>query len=232
MKRNIIIICIICILVCSCGSETKKAAPNDNNEEKVSVDYDEKTGTVDEGYSFIMNEKTENLSEEFKKNSQEADKIANHFHDSLYGKYGRSKKDNVYTVDGLEADNFPEYYAGKFINTDGKLVIQIKEDYYSEDYRNSDWYKELIELTGSEEFACHPVKYSYGELIQAIDSICFGEKNKELKNAVIEPWTAGINDYSNCIDVSVTPKHYEKAKEILESDIYNIHSEDFEVVDD
>lgn len=170
-----------------------------------------------------LNDKCDNLSENFKSNQREANVIMDRFFKSLVSKNGFSCDDNVYTVNGMYAEDYPLFFAGAYINVDGNLVLQVTEDYYSQGYKDSDWYSEFVEVAGSENFYCHPVKHSYSELINAISDIFMGNKHKELVEAGIKITGAGINDYKNLIDVYVkTQADYENIIGKINSELYSI----------
>lgn len=83
-----------------------------------------------------------------------------------------------YTIDGIRADDYPGYYAGSYINVDGKLIVMIKETYFKKDYRSCDWYKELSGVFGSEDFACRSVKYNYTEIIHGCSALVYEESGR------------------------------------------------------
>jgi len=88
-------------------------------------------------------------------------------------------------VCGVRAESFPPYYAGNYINTEGHLVVQIAEAFYSPDYKESDWYQEFVDIVGSENFYCHPVKYSFSELVNAISAVTIGNLAEEFRKSPI-----------------------------------------------
>lgn len=154
-------------------------------------------------YSLEVNRKKEGLSQEFFDNQNEAEVMKGRFISCLLNTYTPSKKTDIYTVDGIGSDGYPEYYAGSYINTDGKLIIQIKDSFYSSQYRSSIWYKELVNYLGSEDFACNSVKYSYKDIIDAMTDLLFGKYSEEFKQYGIVVTAAGIDDLANNIDVYI-----------------------------
>ena len=174
-----------------------------------------------------INENCENLPEGFFENQREANEITDRFFKSLAGKNGWVEDHSAYTVNGLRAEAFPSYYAGSYINMEGHLVIQIKEDYYTENYRESEWYSELIETVENDNFYCHPVTYSYSELINAMTDIVMGDIRNEMNEVGVIISGAGINDYKNQINVYVkTQEDYEYVAEKLSPELYSVEIKD------
>lgn len=201
----------------------------------VAVVFGDKSGdtaNADEDFAFVLNEKSENLPDGFLNNQFEASKITTRFFETLNEKYGTNTEDDVYTVNGICAKDYPAYFAGTFINTEGRLIVQIVENYYSEDYRETEWYQEFVEMVQSEKFACHPVKYSYGELIEAISSVTLGDIKDELSKRGVSIVDAGINDYLNKVEIGVrNQEEYEIITDFLKSDIYSVSIVDYEPQD-
>lgn len=149
------------------------------------------------------------------------------------GKYTSSKRTGEYTVTGRYADDFPDYYGGSYINVDGKLIIAIKESYYSKDYRKSDWYKELSTMMDSEDFACRPVEYNYTEIINGFSDLVFGSLGDAIHAAGASWVAAGFSDYYNRICIEV--KSEEAAaivKSIATSDLFTTKVVDYDPIDD
>ena len=189
----------------------------------VGIIYYQKSADVNESFSLKMNEKSENLSEQFKSNQATANTIMDRYYKYLQKTYGTLHDSSVYTVNGLRAESFPEYYAGAYINEDGKLIVQITNKYYSSKYKKSDWYQELTGIVGSEDFYCNPVKYSYRELVNAISDITLGDLAKQIKELGASSYTAGMNDYKNCVSVCIVGQEaYDAVIDKLSSDIYSV----------
>lgn len=188
--------------------------------------YDKNTSStagVDEEYSFILNETATDLPEYFAGNQAKAGEISSKFYEYLCSNKKITLKEKNYSVNGIYAEDFPEYFAGTFINTDGKLVIQVVEKYYSKDYRNSDWYKSLVEIVQSEDFACNPVKYSYRSIVHAMTDLLWGDLSKKLSEENIQTTASWIDDYRNCIYIGVkNDEDYNKVTKIIDSDIYKV----------
>lgn len=176
-----------------------------------------------EAFSLELNELTENPSEEFLENQNEANAIYSRIFEYLRETYGATCDDSVYTVNGIIAENYPAYFAGAYLNTEGRLVVQIVDSFYCSAYRESEWYQELVGIVGSEAFYCHPVKYSYSELINAISAVTLGNLAEAFSADGIQIVDAAIDDYRNWIDVHFrTQEDYDAVISSLNSDIYSV----------
>ncbi|MBE5861341.1 MAG: hypothetical protein E7295_00650 [Lachnospiraceae bacterium] len=183
--------------------------------------------TGDEDFPLELNNKSENLPEGFSENQREANMILNQFYMHLMQSCGTTYDDAVYTVNGLRAENFPPYFAGAYINTEGRLIVQITDKYYTKNYKRTKWYKEFVEIVENENFYCHPVKYSYSELITALSNVTLGDLAEELSARGVKIVAAGIDDYGNTIHVHVKGQEaYDIVMNILDSDIYTVSSVD------
>lgn len=176
-----------------------------------------------EGVSLELNEQAENLSDSFWENLQEANTITGRFFGRLNEVYGITFNSAIYTVNGIRAEDYPDFFAGFYINTNGQLIVQIADDCFPEEYRQCDWYQSFVDIVNCEDFYCHQVRYSYSELIDAISDITYGNKSVEFSDAGISIISAGINDYRNVIDVRVgSQADYEYVSGSLDSDIYSV----------
>lgn len=135
-----------------------------------------------------------------------------------------------YAIDSVSAAGFPEYYAGRYINVDGKLIVLIKENFFRKDFRKCDWYKELVKMLGSEDFSCRPVEYSYSELLIGLEEAAKGSLYQKLLDAGIraseddttcEILGFGINECENRIHVEIRRESdRERIMEILSGGMY------------
>jgi hypothetical protein len=201
----------------------------------IKMNGDSKTVLADEGYSFVKYEVNSEtvVSNEFAENQIKSAEMHTLFLKSLpyRGSYKASEAIGKYTVDLIGAEQFPDYYAGCYINEDGKMIVQIKESYYEKNYQGCAWYKELAEMMKSNDFACHPVKYNYTELINGMSDITEGSLSKKLKKEGIEMGSEteydivgiGLNDYLNCIEIEIRREEMAgKIKEIVNNEMYTI----------
>ena len=156
-----------------------------------------------ERFSLEPNTKTDNLSEAFKNNWEVSKEIVDRFFTRMTEEYGVTDEKGTYTVNGIRAENYPPYFAGFYINIDGQLIVQIKEEYFSANYRESKWYERFSEIVGSEAFFCHPVKYSYTDLMNAVSDIMTGDLSREFADAGYGITKVVIDDCNNRIDVKV-----------------------------
>lgn len=191
------------------------------------------TTEVDKDYSFILNEKATDLPEYFADNQKQACEISSRYYEYLCKNKKISIKEKNYSVNGIYAEDFPDFFAGTFINTDGKLVIQVTEKYYSKDYRNSDWYKELVEVVQSEDFACNPVKYSYCSIVNAMTDLLWGDFSKKLSEENVKITASWIDDYRNCVFIGVKDDiDYNKVLKMIDSSIYKVVVENVTISED
>ena len=187
----------------------------------LSVQLYKKTAKADDGISFLLNTQSENLPEGFLDNQHEANEIMELFYEYLRDTYGVTCNDTVYTVSGIRAEYFPPYYAGCYINTDGHLILQVVNTYYTTEYLSSEWYQEFVEIVGSENFYCHPARYSYTELTNAISEVTIGSLAEEFADLGVSVVSAGVNDYQNVVEVNFQSiEDYDAASYLLDSDIY------------
>lgn len=201
----------------------------------IKINSGSKTVSADEGYSFVNYDlnSTVEVSGEFAENQNRSSEMHSLFIQSLpyNGKYKAAEATGSYTVDMIGADQFPDYYAGCYINVEGKLIVQIKDSYYKKNYRSCDWYKELEETMKSSDFACHPVKYNYTELVNGMSDITGGKLAEKLKKEGIEMGSEngfaivgiGLNDYLNCIEIEIRREEMaDRIKEIIDDGRYSI----------
>ena len=178
---------------------------------------------ADEGTVFELNTQCENLSDEFWENQREAKAITDRFYEYLIETYGATYDASVYAVNGTLAENFPPYFAGTYINTQGQLIVQIVETYYTANYRECDWYREFTEIVGSENFYCHPVRYSYEELINAISEVTLGDFAVNFRQQNITILDAEIDEYGNRVVVHFhNQEEYDAVIGYLDSGIYSV----------
>lgn len=183
---------------------------------------------ADNGFPLELNETCENLPEDFFINQHESNEIYSRFFEYLRETHGVTFDDNIYTVNGVRAEYFPAYFGGAYINTEGKLVVQIVDSFYSEEFRNSIWYQEFVSIVGSENFYCHAVEHSYAELVDAISSVSLGELSSEISAAGFSIVEAGINDYENAVEVGVgSQAAYDFFVENAQTDVYNVSIVDY-----
>lgn len=185
----------------------------------------------DDFYSMELNTSVD-TTKKFDENCKKVYQMTDRFLKSLpySGKYPAGKATGQYTIDTIPADGYPDYYAGKYINVDGKLIILIKESYFKEKYRKCDWYKELTEMLGSEDFGCRPAKYNYTELINGMSDYAWGFLGQTMKDLGIESSGAGLSDYENRICIRVkTEEDEQKVQTLLPNDMYQTEVFDEEI---
>lgn len=90
-------------------------------------------------------------------------------------------------------------------------------------FRECDWYEELVELLGSEDFGCRPVKYNYTELMNGMSDIIWGSLGQTIKDLGVEVSGVLLDDYRNGIIIRVrTEEDALKIQPMLPGDMYRI----------
>lgn len=182
-----------------------------------------KLASIHAGEIYEINTEYMNPTDEFLDNQREANAITAKFFDYLNEKYGTTCDDSIYTVNGIMAGDYPAYYGGAYINTEGHLVVQIEESYYSYDYKESSWYQEFTDIVANDNFYCHPVKYSYSELMDAISMMSLGYLREEFRSLGVDYVEAGIDDYDNCVRVVFrNQEDYDLVIDKIPTDIYQV----------
>lgn len=174
-------------------------------------------------YSLEPYKKSADATKEFGKNCEKSYQMMDALSKSLpySGKYSVVRATDEYTEDVIPVDGYPDYYAGKYINVDGKLIILIKENYFKEKYRKCDWYKELVEVLGSEDFGCRPVKYNYTELMNGMSDYVWGSLGRAIKDMGVESSGAVLEEYENIIGIRVkTEADAQKVQGLFSNDMY------------
>ena len=165
---------------------------------------------------------TVNSSPEFLKNMYDSLELSKCFLSKLPydGNYVFTAAMGEYTVDGIRADGYPDYFAGTYINEDGKLIVVIKESYYEGNYRNRDWYQELSDLLGSTDFGCKFAEYNYTELVNQCSELAFGGTGKAIADSAVEMVSFRIGTYENRVLVGVrTEADATMMRNIIQNDI-------------
>lgn len=174
------------------------------------------------------------LSQEIKENMSKADEMSRSFWGKLpySGQYKPIAATGEYTVTGRRADEFPDYYCGKYFNVDGKLIVMIKENYFDENYRKCDWYKELSKMLGSEDFGCRPAKYNYTELVNGMSDLVYGSLGKAIEEAGAKVVACSSNEYTNKIMIEVkTNEEADIVKAVATSDMFVVVVVDYDLAD-
>ena len=179
------------------------------------------TATAEEVFPLEVNTKKENLPDGFFENQREANEIIGRLYEYLRAANGAINDPSTCTDTGVRSERFPPYYAGAYINVEGKLVVQIAEDYYSSDYRNTAWYQEFVGIVESDNFYCHAVKYSYTELLDALWDISRGGLSEELASYGVAIVDAAPDVYINRVTVHLESQEaYDTVINLLQRDIY------------
>ncbi|WP_298650979.1 hypothetical protein [uncultured Proteiniphilum sp.] len=97
-------------------------------------------------------------NKESKNTKEEIIRISSGNFQKLMSSFKKENSDNV------RASDYPEYYAGAFRDSTGRLVINIIGDSLTAK-------RDIIERIGNEHFLLQEKKYSYTELSQIMDTI-------------------------------------------------------------
>lgn len=122
-----------------------------------------------------------------------------------------SSQEFVYTVEGIPISGYPKYYAGDYINKDGKLVVLLTDDYsgslFWSNRKTSEIKSEIQEITGVNDIIYDYVEYSIFELAnlkKAIyDYITSGSENK------FNITGSELDVLNNCVNVYMYPLNIE-----------------------
>lgn len=119
----------------------------------------------------------------------------------------RNRQPEAYTVDGITAEGYPEYYAGSYLNSEGNLVILLAEDYCKdflwESAKTKRAKEEMREVTGLNDLIFGTAKHSYRDMIKTKEAIArFKWAKKEEKYRISG---AGLDTHGNCINVYIYP---------------------------
>ena len=144
--------------------------------------------------------KTVNVDEAFKANQEIANDLHMRFIKSLFFSNTKDNRQH-YTLDGYSADDYPDYYGGSYINTDGNMVVLIKDEEKCDNYLDKNWYKDLCTRINSDKFIVRFVSNNLKALINVADEIVFGKFKNSLREYSYNGMS--INIYENCVYVYV-----------------------------
>ena len=116
-----------------------------------------------------------------------------HFDEVMVGK--------EYTVDGHTNRDFPQYFGGSYINTDGNMVVVVSENIRWDIMKDEEWYKDLVSRIGSGDFVVRQGTHSYASLIETASEIVFGELRQHLNKYSFNGLS--IKSSENCVQVFV-----------------------------
>lgn len=114
--------------------------------------------------------------------------------------------DNVgYTVGGVSADGFPDYYAGAYINTYGNLVVLLNDEVNTGNLIKSSAQRQaeqnVLSMAESENITFGSATYSYSELVDVMTEITNFCNQMPAARPVYTIKSYEIDDYDNCINV-------------------------------
>ena len=119
-------------------------------------------------------------------NQKSAIKFYNDYLDYLRLNAHSSHDFSSYYADGIAIEDYPEYYAGAYINKDGNLVMQIVEEYFYEDSKKKEWIHDLENFDSSKSVIILPAKRSYRELLVFLNYLSYegGMEEYEKKGCI------------------------------------------------
>ena len=143
------------------------------------------------------------VTKEFKQNQEEANKAYTAFFNYYYDEQKRlDKKATGYLVNGVTKESLPEYFGGMYINKYGDFVFEVLSKYETNNFYESDTYKEILDTTKAkaEHVVIRYVENSYCDMLTAMDKLLNLIETGMAggKNAIT---SIGINDSKNGIDV-------------------------------
>ena len=186
LKKILVALLLVLISISLFRTDDAIAEDNENFEVNLSCDHDEL----------------------FFDNQEKAERIYNAFLGSL----GYSAAANTYTYSRHAAEDFPEYYCGAYVNTDGNLVIIVTEE-IDENYTAEAWYVDLVNRTGETGFLVRKGEYNFRILLNTATDIVFGELRDELENCSFAG--IAIDEYRNTVEVHITNSEYLSTVEAL-----------------
>ncbi|MBR6019810.1 MAG: hypothetical protein IK055_06290 [Lachnospiraceae bacterium] len=121
------------------------------------------------------------IEEHFLSNQEIANDLHMRFLNSLF--CGNSEKNRQhYSIDGYEANDYPPYYGGSYINSDGNMVVLINDMNPCDAIEEKEWYNDFCARVNSNQFVVRYVDCNLTTLINTADEIVFGKLKNVLKN--------------------------------------------------
>lgn len=156
---------------------------------------------------YVLNTQTDTADAKLNTNHRYAGAASTNFHQTLAENYktqqNGSGTSEGYTVGGIPAEGYPEYYAGSYLNENGELVFLVTEE-YAKSRKQEQAEIDAKTLTQSDELVFHTAKYSYRELINVMTEISTFRRSELKEKAPFKIWMSGINDYKNCVIVYIS----------------------------
>lgn len=111
--------------------------------------------------------------------------------------------DDVYTVNGITADGFPDSYAGAYINKNMDLVVLMTESTASTDRSLSAGQIAIMQAAGSDDLVFSTAAFSYSTLVSLMNNIYqYLESNRNGMDGFYIVRYA-LDDYNNCVVVGL-----------------------------
>lgn len=118
-------------------------------------------------------------------------------------------RSDVYTVNGIPAEGFPEYYAGAYVNKNLNLVVLLAEDYIATDAKLRSSQQEISSATSSESLVYTSATFSYSNLVGVMNDIfqytktSIGAEENQLSTHPFCIEYYAIDDYNNRVIVGL-----------------------------
>lgn len=221
VKTSIVIMGIIIMCMCVC-----------------SVIGGGKWGLAENGGGVYEINNGKNSSKEFSENNAKAVEAYNAFFQHYYEKQREeSFKSSGYTVNCVAKEYLPDFFGGAYVNKNGNLVMGVTEEYNTDEFYQSDTYKEILDLTklNSEDVVIRFVETSYTDLMRGMEVI----KDFNWSDYGIDSLGYGIDDYNNEIEIDIPSVSRNKRSQIekelqdkMQGIPYRINEKGFDFVDE
>lgn len=139
-------------------------------------------------------------------NLEKATCAYNSMMNAFYENQPDSKKiysEDRYTVNGISAEEFPDSFAGAYINSNSDLVVLVSENKTKNINDLSSAQSEILKAANSEDVIFISAKYSYRELVSLMDDIYQYLKSGRNGTDGFEIVDFSIDDFNNCVCVGL-----------------------------
>ena len=166
---------------------------------------------------WAVNESSD-LSEEFYKNEVTAIQAYSNML-WLFRNSGENKKSEndvfSYSVDGIYASGFPDYYAGAYVNKNGNLVVLLTKAY---DEGSLEVAKSALKEAGhADNLLFRTVETSYAELVDIMSALYVFCESDDYKNSDFTIQGFEIKDDRNCVVIYIDTLDDDALKKVRSS---------------
>ena len=114
-----------------------------------------------------------------------------------------SMTDTGYSVSGVYSSQFPSYYAGAYINTDGELVILLIDSLTEEEQATAK--SDVCQRAGSNDIVFGIAANSYSTLVNAMTQVSdYMSTISSARTSALEIQSARIDDYQNIVIAGIS----------------------------